>query len=314
MKFFLELNPANPSYRYTRDYPQVQLTSYERTFEERSYPTRSDHTFACALPKDFSAFSPSQMAFLYFAYFASRARVPAHLANIDWAKVDEKSKKKQENKNFENDVESMHAKAIDKSAELNQKKPQREASIKSLQTQIKETQDKINELKKLKKPTQEQQDELSLLQKTLPELESKLDTAQKSLENINQRFKVLARLYDFTTGEGLCVDLQNDFPTLMVVLENIENLNYEIPRRKDKLATLQKELQKEQDEAKKAELDEQIQNLSQIINDKEILLSECQDEQKTLSPKVEKQRKDYEQAKKDLAFLEANPLKILDSE
>ncbi|MGX2973010.1 hypothetical protein [Helicobacter sp. T3_23-1059] len=317
MKIYIEKHPANPSYNH-RNYA---LTSYEREFEEQDYPKRSDHTFACALPKDISTLSPSQLVFLYFAYFRNMARIPSQIAGIDFALVDKKQTQKQERINFENEIASKQTECTDKTAELNEKKPQRESTLQTLQAQVKQTQDEINELKKLKKPTQEQQERLASLEKDLPALESKQDTAQKSLQNLTQRLEILARLYDITTGQGLCVDLGNNYPSLNIALDNTENLAYEIPLRKKETQELQKELEKlesiknpnEEQSAKIQDLQTQINDLNELITQKQSELESNTQDAQNLSPKVESARKDYEQAKKDLDFLEKNPLKIIET-
>lgn len=309
MKIYIEKHSANPSHNY-RNYA---LTSYEREFEERDYPKRSDHTFAYALPKDISNLTSSQNVFLYFMYFGSRARIPSHLANIDWAKVEALESMQKAQKAQEAELETTQSQTIDKTASLNEKIKARKSSIESLQAQIKESQDKIKELESIKKPSDEQKAELQSTRQNLAELESKLDTAQKSLANLLEQLERLANLYDITTGQGLCVDLINYYPTQNLLQEKTQNLAYEIPLRQKELDSMQKELEKTQDEDKKASLQESIQNASAIITQKQAELESNNAELAELEPKVESNLQAYKQAKNDLEYLEKNPLKIIET-
>ena len=309
MKFYLKLENGEPHI----DVRTHNIKTYKRVFENRSYPTRSDHTFAVTLPKDISNLTSSQMVFLYFMYFGSRARIPSHLAQIDWAKVEALQATQNAQKAQEAELDTTQIEVIDKTASINEKIPARESSIDSLQTQIKEAQDKINELESIKKPSTEEQAELESARQNLTELESKLNTAQKSLANLHAQLKILASLYDITTGEGLCVDLINNYPTKNLIDEQNQNLAYEIPLRQKELESLQAQLQKETNEDKKAELQESINNASEIIAQKQAQLESNTQELAELTPKVESSLQAYKSAKADLDFLEKNPLKILEN-
>ena len=186
--------------------------------------------------------TPSQIIFCYLAYLESRARIPAQILSVDWAKVDALQAEQKALAQEESDLVKAVSDYIDKTAELNTKKPQREATLQTLQEKQAELESTLESLKKEKKPDE------AKIQEVQEELEStlaKIQTAQNSLTNINERLKILATLYDITTGEGLTPELQTLIPNHKLAKQQAWYLEYEIPKRKENLAKLKTELEKE---------------------------------------------------------------------
>lgn len=253
--------------------------------------------------------TPSQIIFCYLAYLESRSKIPAQILSVDWAKVDALQAEQKALEKVESDLVQAVSNYIDKTAELNTKKPQRESSLQSLQAQKAELKSTLENLKKEKKPDE------AKIQEVQDELESvlgKIEVAQKSLTNINERLKILATLYDITTGEGLTTDLQTLIPNHKQAKQNAWHLEYEIPKRKENLAKLKAELEKESEAEKKEQITQDIESLEKLIPEKEQALTEATDERDLLAPQLESAREQYALAKEQLEKLEANPTKTLD--
>lgn len=282
-------------------------------FDEREYGNqriKPNDTHQIKIPDNASeTLMPSQIIFCYLAYLESRAKIPAQILSVDWAKVDALQAEQKALVQEESDLVKAVSNYIDKTAELNTKKPQREASLQTLQEKQAELESTLENLKKEKKP-----DEVKI-QEVQDELESvlaKIQVAQNSLTNINERLKILATLYDITTGEGLTTDLQTLIPNHKLAKQNAWYLEYEIPKRKENLAKLKAELEKEQEAEKKEQITQDIESLEKLIPEKEQALTEATDERDLLAPQLESAREQYTLAKEQLEKLEANPTKTLD--
>lgn len=271
---------------------------------------KSNDTRQIKIPDNASeTLTPSQIIFCYLAYLESRAKIPAQILSVDWAKVDALQAEQEALKQEESDLVKAVSNYIDKTAELNTKKPLRESSLQSLQAQKAELESTLENLKKEKKPDE------AKIQEVQDELESvlgKIEVAQKSLTNINERLKILATLYDITTGEGLTTDLQTLIPNHKLAKQQAWYLEYEIPKRKENLAKLKTELEKEQEAEKKEQITQDIESLEKLIPEKEQALAEAVDERDLLAPQLESAREQYTLAKEQLEKLEANPAKTLD--
>lgn len=251
----------------------------------------------------------SQIIFCYLAYLESRAKIPTQILSVDWAKVEALQAEQEALKQEESELVKAVANYTDKTAELNTKKPQREASLATLQAQKAELESSLESLKKEKKPDE------AKIQEVQAELEStlaKIQTAQNSLTNINERLKILATLYDITTGEGLTPELQTLIPNHKLAKQQAWYLEYEIPKRKENLAKLKTELEKEQEAEQKEKISQEIESLEKLLPEKEQALSEAIDERDLLAPQLESAREQYALAKEQLEKLEANPTKTLD--
>lgn len=282
-------------------------------FDEREYGNQSikdNATHKIKIPDNASeTLTASQIIFCYLAYLEARAKIPAQILSVDWAKVDALQAEQEALKQEESDLSQAQASYIDKTAELNTKKPQREATLQTLQAQKSELESTLENLKKEKKP-----DEVKI-QEVQDELESvlaKIQTAQNSLTNINERLKILATLYDITTGEGLTTELQTLIPNHKLAKQQAWYLEYEIPKRKENLAKLKTELEKEKEAEQKEKITQDIESLEKLLPEKEQALSEAIDERDLLAPQLESARKQYTLAKEKLEKLEANPTKTLD--
>lgn len=282
-------------------------------FDEREYGNQSikdNATYKIKIPDNASeTLTPSQIIFCYLAYLESRAKIPAQILSVDWAKVEALQAEQEALKQKESDLVQAQASYIDKTAELNTKKPHREATLQTLQAQKSELESTLENLKKEKKPDE------AKIQETQDELESvlaKIQTAQKSLTNINERLEILATLYDITTGEGLTTDLQTLIPNHKLAKQQAWYLEYEIPKRKENLAKLKAELEKESEAEQKEKITQEIENLEKLIPEKEQALSEAIDERDLLAPQLESASEQYTLEKEKLEKLEANPTKTLD--
>lgn len=281
---------------------------YEREWGNQNIKDNATHKIK--IPDNASeTLTPSQIIFCYLAYLESRAKIPAQILSIDWAKVDALQAEQEALKKEESDLSQAQASYIDKTAELNTKKPQREATLQTLQAQKSELESTLENLKKEKKPDE------AKIQEVQAELEStlaKIQTAQNSLTNINERLKILATLYDITTGEGLTPELQTLIPNHKLAKQQAWYLEYEIPKRKENLAKLKTELEKESEAEQKEKITQEIESLEKLIPEKEQTLSEALDERDLLAPQLESAREQYALASEKLAKLEANPTKTLD--
>lgn len=282
-------------------------------FDEREYGNQSikdNATHKIKIPDNASeTLTPSQIIFCYLAYLESRAKIPSQILSADWAKIDALQAEQKALEKEESELVKAVSDYIDKTAELNTKKPQREATLESLQTQKSELESTLENLKKEKKPDE------AKIQEVQDELESvlaKIQTAQNSLTNINERLKILATLYDITTGEGLTTELQTLIPNHKLAKQQAWYLEYEIPKRKENLAKLKAELEKEQEAEQKEKISQEIESLEKLIPEKEQALSEALDERDLLAPQLESARKQYALEKEQLEKLEANPTKTLD--
>lgn len=281
--------------------------------DEREYGTqiiKDNATHQIKIPDNASEIlTPSQVIFCYLAYLESRAKIPAQILSVDWAKVDALQAEQEAQKQEESDLVQAVSSYIDKTAELNTKKPLRESSLATLQAQKSELESALENLKKEKKPDE------AKIQEVQAELESvlgKIEVAQKSLTNINERLKILATLYDITTGEGLTTDLQTLIPNHKLAKQQAWYLEYEIPKRKENLAKLKAELEKESEAEKKEKITQDIESQEKLIPQKELALSEAVDERDLLAPQLQSTHEQYTLAKERLEKLEANPTKTLD--
>lgn len=282
-------------------------------FDEREYGNqriKDNATHQIKIPNNASeTLTPSQIIFCYLAYLESRAKIPAQILSVDWAKVDALQAEENALKQEESELVQAQANYIDKTAELNTKKPQRESSLQSLQAQKAELESTLKKLKKEKKPDE------AKIQEVQDELESvlgKIQVAQNSLTNINERLEILATLYDITTGEGLIPELQTLIPNHKLAKQQAWYLEYEIPKRKENLAKLKAELEKEQEAEQKEKITQDIESMQKIISEKELQLQEAIDERDLLAPQLQSAREQYTSAKEKLKKLEANPTKTLD--
>lgn len=308
MKIYLEVLKANNGYIFSSEGQNTLLK-----LDEREYGTqiiKNNDTHQIKIPDNASeTLTPSQIMFCYLAYLQSRGKIPAQILSVDWAKVDALQAEQDTLKKEESELTKAQANYIDKTAELNTKKSLREASLETLQTQKAQLESTLENLKKEKKPDEakikEVQDELD---STL----AKIQTAQNSLTNINERLAILATLYDITTGEGLTTDLQTLIPNHKLAKQQAWQLEYEIPKRKENLAKLKAELEKEQENEQKEKITQDIENLEKLLPEKELALSEAIDERDLLAPQLESAREQYALASEKLAKLEANPTKTLD--
>lgn len=282
-------------------------------FDEREYGTQTikdNTTHQIKIPDNASeTLTPSQIIFCYLAYLQSRAKIPAEILNVDWAKVDALQAEQDALKKEESELIQAQADYIDKTAELNTKKPQREASLESLQAQKAQLESTLASLKKEKKPDEAK---IKEVQDELDSTNAKIQTAQNSLTNISERLEILATLYDITTGEGLNTDLQTLIPNHKLAKKQAWYLEYEIPKRKENLAKLKAELEKESEAEQKEKITQDIQSLEELLPEKELALSEAIDERDLLAPQLESAREQYALASEKLAKLEANPTKTLD--
>lgn len=281
--------------------------------DEREYGTQSikpNDTHKIKIPDNASeTLTPSQIIFCYLVYLESRAKIPAQILSVDWAKVDALQAEQEALKQEESELVKAVSNYIDKTAELNTKKPQREATLESLQAQKTALESTLENLKKEKKPDE------AKIQEVQDELESvlgKIEVAQKSLTNINERLKILATLYDITTGEGVTTDLQTLIPNHKLAKQQAWYLEYEIPKRKENLAKLKAELEKESEAEQKEKITQDIESLEKLITEKEQALSEAVDERDLLAPQLQSTHEQYTLAKERLEKLEANPTKTLD--
>lgn len=281
--------------------------------DEREYGNqiiKDNATHKIKIPDNASeTLTPSQIIFCYLTYLESRAKIPAQILSVDWAKVDALQAEQETLKQEESDLVQAVSNYIDKTAELNTKKPLREASLQTLQEKKAELESTLENLKKEKKPDE------AKIQEVQDELESvlgKIEVAQKSLANINERLKILATLYDITTGEGLTTELQTLIPNHKLAKQQAWYLEYEIPKRKENLAKLKAELEKESEAEQKEKITQDIESLEKLIPEKEQALSEAVDERDLLAPQLESAREQYTLAKEQLEKLEANPTKTLD--
>lgn len=307
MKIYLE------RYRGLDGFILGELYNSPLKFDEREYGTqhiKDNATHQIKIPDNASeTLTPSQIIFCYLAYLESRAKIPAQILSVDWAKVDALQAEQEALKQEESDLVQAVSNYIDKAAELNTKKPQREASLESLQAQKAELESTLENLKKEKKPDE---DKIQEVQDELDSTNAKIQTAQKSLTNINERLRILATLYDITTGEGLATELQTLIPNHKLAKQQAWYLEYEIPKRKENLAKLKAELEKEQEAEQKEKITQDIENLEKLIPEKELALNEAVDERDLLAPQLESAREQYALAKEKLAKMEANPTKTLD--
>lgn len=306
MKIYLEEYHGSNEVFLGEFYPPLK-------FDEREYYNqriKDNATHQIKIPDNASeTLTPSQIIFCYLAYLESRAKIPAQVLSVDWAKVDALQAEQKALAQEESELVQAVSNYIDKTAELNTKKPQREASLQTLQEKQAQLESTLENLKKEKKP-----DEVKI-QEVQDELESvlaKIQVAQNSLTNINERLKILATLYDITTGEGLTTDLQTLIPNHKLAKQNAWYLEYEIPKRKENLAKLKAELEKEQEAEKKEQITQDIESLEKLIPEKEQALTEATDERDLLAPQLESAREQYTLAKEQLEKLEANPTKTLD--
>lgn len=307
MKIYLEQN------RGQNGWILGENENFPLKFDEREYGNQSikdNATHKIKIPDNASeTLTPSQIIFCYLAYLESRAKIPAQILSVDWAKVEALQAEQEALKKEESDLVQAQASYIDKTAELNTKKPQREATLQTLQAQKSELESTLENLKKEKKPDE------AKIQETQDELESvlaKIQTAQNSLTNINERLKILATLYDITTGEGLTTDLQTLIPNHKLAKQQAWYLEYEIPKRKENLAKLKTELEKESEAEQKEKITQEIESLEKLIPEKEQNLSEAIDERDLLAPQLESASEQYALEKEKLEKLEANPTKTLD--
>lgn len=281
--------------------------------DEREYGTqiiKDNASHQIKIPDNASeTLTPSQIIFCYLAYLQSRSKIPAQILGIDWAKVDALQAEQDALKKEESELIQAQADYIDKTAELNTKKPQREATLQTLQAQKAELESTLASLKKEKKPDVAKIQEV---QNALDSTNAKIQTAQNSLTNINERLEILATLYDITTGEGLNTELQTLIPNHKLAKQQAWYLEYEIPKRKENLAKLKAELEKEQEAEQKEKITQDIESIEKLLPEKEQALSEAIDERDLLAPQLESARKQYALAKEKLAKLEANPTKTLD--
>lgn len=282
-------------------------------FNEREYGTQSikyDASHQIKTPDNASeTLTASQIIFWYLAYLESRAKIPAQILSVDWAKVDALQAEEKALKQEEDELAKAQASYIDKTAELNTKKPQRESSLQTLQEKQAELESTLENLKKEKKPDE------AKIQEVQDELESvlaKIQTAQNSLTNINERLAILATLYDITTGEGLTTELQTLIPNHKLAKQQAWYLEYEIPKRKENLAKLKAELEKESEAEKKEQITQDIESIEKLLPEKELALSEAIDERDLLAPQLQSAREQYTLEKEKLEKLEANPTKTLD--
>lgn len=298
---------------YLVEYHGLDGVSTLLKLDEREYGNqiiKDNATHKIKIPDNASEIlTPSQIIFCYLTYLESRAKIPAQILSVDWAKVDALQAEQETLKQEESDLVQAVSNYIDKTAELNTKKPLREASLESLQAQKAELESTLENLKKEKKPDE------AKIQEVQDELESvlgKIEVAQKSLANINERLKILATLYDITTGEGLTTELQTLIPNHKLAKQQAWYLEYEIPKRKENLAKLKAELEKESEAEQKEKITQDIESLEKLIPEKEQALSEAVDERDLLAPQLESAREQYTLAKEQLEKLEANPTKTLD--
>lgn len=298
---------------YLVEYHGLDGVSTLLKLDEREYGNqiiKDNATHKIKIPDNASeTLTPSQIIFCYLTYLESRAKIPAQILSVDWAKVDALQAEQETLKQEESDLVQAVSNYIDKTAELNTKKPLREASLESLQAQKAELESTLENLKKEKKPDE------AKIQEVQDELESvlgKIELAQKSLANINERLKILATLYDITTGEGLTTELQTLIPNHKLAKQQAWYLEYEIPKRKENLAKLKAELEKESEAEQKEKITQDIESLEKLIPEKEQALSEAVDERDLLAPQLESAREQYTLAKEQLEKLEANPTKTLD--
>lgn len=298
---------------YLVEYHGLDGVSTLLKLDEREYGNqiiKDNATHKIKIPDNASEIlTPSQIIFCYLTYLESRAKIPAQILSVDWAKVDALQAEQETLKQEESDLVQAVSNYIDKTAELNTKKPLREASLESLQAQKAELESTLENLKKEKKPDE------AKIQEVQDELESvlgKIEVAQKSLANINERLKILATLYDITTGEGLTTELQTLIPNHKLAKQQAWYLEYEIPKRKENLAKLKAELEKESEAEQKEKITQDIESLEKLIPEKEQALSEAVDERDLLAPQLESALEQYTLAKEQLEKLEANPTKTLD--
>lgn len=292
---------------------KIYLVNTPFKLDEREYGTqiiKDNATHQIKIPDNASEIlTPSQIIFCYLTYLESRAKIPAQILSVDWAKVDALQAEQETLKQEESDLVQAVSNYIDKTAELNTKKPLREASLQTLQEKKAELESTLENLKKEKKPDE------AKIQEVQDELESvlgKIEVAQKSLANINERLKILATLYDITTGEGLTTELQTLIPNHKLAKQQAWYLEYEIPKRKENLAKLKAELEKESEAEKKEKITQDIESQEKLIPQKELALSEAVDERDLLAPQLQSTHEQYTLAKESLEKLEANPTKTLD--
>ena len=281
--------------------------------DEREYGTqiiKDNASHQIKIPDNASeTLTPSQIIFCYLAYLQSRSKIPAQILNVDWAKVDALQAEQDALKKEESELIQAQASYIDKTAELNTKKPLRESSLKTLQAQKSELESTLASLKKEKKPDE---DKIQEVQDELDSTNAKIQTAQNSLTNINERLEILATLYDITTGEGLNTDLQTLIPNHKLAKQQAWYLEYEIPKRKENLAKLKAELESTQEAEQKEKITQDIESIEKLLPEKELALNEAIDERDLLAPQLEYAREQYALASEKLAKLEANPTKTLD--